>query len=71
MGEEGLKCSIAECKQRFSQVDSMGLPELEKFASKCSTCGNWFLKDNTVAQKMYDKVSLKWAEGFNKATMKR
>ena len=71
MGEEGLKCSIAECKQRLSQIDSMGLPELEKYASNCSSCGNWFLKDNPVAQKTYDKVSLKWAEAFNTSIMKR
>jgi len=71
MGEAGLKCSIAECKQRFHQVKNMGLSELEKYASRCSTCGNWFLKDNAVAQKTYDKVSLKWAEAFNSATMRR
>jgi hypothetical protein len=71
MGEEGLKCSIAECKQRLGQIDSMELAELEKYASNCSTCGNWFLKDNAVAQKTYDKVSLKWAEAFNKSIMKR
>ncbi len=71
MGEAGLKCSIAECKQRFNQVKNMGLSELEKYTSRCSTCGNWFLKDNAVAQKTYDKVSLTWAEAFNYAIMKR
>jgi len=71
MGEEGLKCTIAECKSRLREIDTMGLAELEKFSTKCSTCGNWVLKDNKVAQETYNKVSLKWAEAFNKANMKK
>lgn len=66
-----LKCSIAECRARFKEIDSMGLSELETYATKCSTCGNWILKDEKVAQETYQKVSIKWAEAFNNAIMKR
>lgn len=71
MAGQGLKCTIAECKARLKEVDTMDLASLETYATKCSTCGNWFLKDNTVAQETYNKVSLKWAEAFNKAHLKR
>lgn len=71
MSKDELKCSIAECKARLHEADSMSLEELEKYTTKCSTCGNWFLKDNQVANETYQKVSLKWAETFNKANMKR
>lgn len=66
-----LKCSIAECRARFKEIDGMGLSELETYATKCSTCGNWILKDEKVAQETYQKVSIKWAEAFNNAIMKR
>ncbi len=71
MGEAGLKCTIAECKARLAQVDKMNLTELNSYANKCSTCGNWFLKDDKIAQKTYEKVSLKWAEEFNKQALKK
>ena len=66
-----LKCSVAECKERLKQVDYMSLQELETYATRCSTCGNWVLKDHDVAQKTYQKMTLKWAEEFNKALFKR
>ncbi len=71
MSNNELKCSIAECKARFHEIDSMNLEELEKYSTRCSTCGNWFLKDNQVADETYRKVSIKWAEAFNKANLKR
>lgn len=71
MSKDELKCSLAECKARFKEIDSMGLNELEKYSTKCSTCGNWLLKDNPVANETYKKVSLKWAEAFNKSIMKK
>lgn len=71
MSNNELKCSISECKARLREVDSMDLAELEKYSTKCSTCGNWLLKDNQVADETYRKVSLKWAEAFNKANLKR
>ncbi|MBV5279611.1 MAG: hypothetical protein J0647_11455 [Campylobacteraceae bacterium] len=71
MSSHELKCSISECKARLREVDSMSLTELEKYSTKCSTCGNWFLKDNKVADETYKKVSLKWAEEFNKANLGR
>ncbi len=71
MSKDELKCSIAEYKARLREIDSMSLSELEKYSTKCSTCGNWFLKDNKIADETYRKVSLKWAEAYNKANMKR
>lgn len=71
MSQNELKCSLAECKARLAEIDSMDLLTLEKYATKCSTCGNWLLKDNDTAQKTYQKVSLQWAEAFNKAHLKR
>jgi hypothetical protein len=57
MSKDELKCSIAECKARLREIDSMSLSELEKYSTKCSTCGNWFLKDNKIADETYRKVS--------------
>ena len=71
MSKDELKCSTTECKARLQEVDSMSLAELEKYSTQCSTCGNWFLKDDKVANETYQQVSLKWAEAFNKANMKR
>lgn len=71
MMNHGLKCSIAECKARLKEIDGMDLAQLEKYATKCSTCGNWIHKDNAVAQETYQKVSLKWAEAFNQAILLR
>lgn len=71
MAEAGLKCTIAQCKARLVEINTMGLGDLEKYANTCSTCGNWILKDNKIAQETYQKVSLKWAEEFNKLNLKR
>jgi len=65
-----LKCTLAECKARLKEIDYMNLDELEHYATRCATCGNWILKDDSVAQETYQKVSLKWAEEFNKALIK-
>ncbi|MDD3342395.1 MAG: hypothetical protein PHR87_02340 [Sulfurospirillaceae bacterium] len=70
MTQNELLCTIAECKARLIEVASMDLETLEHYATKCSTCGNWILKDNEVAQKTYQKVSLQWAEAFNKAHLR-
>ena len=69
MSAQDIKCSISECKSRHKEVDAMSFADLEKYASRCSTCGNWILKDNVVAQETYQKISLKWAEEFNKKTI--
>ncbi len=71
MSQGELKCSISECKGRLKEADSMGLSELEKYSVKCSTCGNWLLKNDPVANETYKKISLKWAEAFNKALMRK
>lgn len=71
MSQSELKCSISECKERLKEADSMSLIELEKYTTKCSSCGNWFLKNDPVANETYKKISLKWAESFNKANLKK
>lgn len=71
MSASGLKCSLSECKARLKEIDSMNLDTLEHYATRCSTCGNWILKDDNVAQETYQKVSLRWAEAFNDALFQR
>lgn len=71
MHESNVKCTLKECKERFYQVDTMDFEALCKYADKCATCGNWILKENSVVQKTYNKVSLKWAEKFNEQHMKK
>lgn len=70
MSSTTLKCSLSECKARLKAVDSMSLSELEEYATRCSTCGNWIIKDDAVANETYMKVSTKWAESFNEALLK-
>lgn len=65
MSTQELKCSLSECKAKYNEIDKMSFAELAHYADRCSTCGNWFLKDSNVAQETYQKVSLKWAEEFN------
>lgn len=69
MSAQDIKCSVSECKSRHKEIDAMNFADLERYATKCSTCGNWVLKDNLTAQETYQKVSLKWAEEFNKKIM--
>lgn len=71
MSSTPLKCSLAECKALLKKVDSMSLAELEEYATRCSTCGNWILKDDPIAHETYMKVSTKWAEAFNKALLEK
>lgn len=71
MSENGLKCTLAECKARLNEIDFMNLSELEKYATKCSTCGNWILKDDKTANETYNKVSIKWAEEYNRAQLNK
>ena len=68
---ETIKCSISECKKRFADVDKMSFSELEKFAARCGSCGNWILKETKVANDTYNKVSNKWAEEFMNQMMKK
>jgi len=49
----------------------MSLAELEEYATRCSTCGNWILKDDQTAHATYMKISTKWAESFNKALLEK
>ncbi|KFL33825.1 MULTISPECIES: hypothetical protein [unclassified Sulfurospirillum] len=70
MSSSPLKCSLSECKARLKTVDGMSLTELEEYATRCSTCGNWILKDDPIAHETYMKISTKWAESFNKSLLK-
>jgi|GEM_PF-651233 hypothetical protein len=71
MSHTPLKCSLSECKARLKAVENMSLAELEEYATRCSTCGNWILKDDPVAHETYMKISNKWAEAFNKDLLKK
>lgn len=68
---ESLKCSIAECKKRLAQVDTMSFSELEKYNVKCGNCGSWILKETKIANDTYNKVSNKWAVEFMNKLLKK
>lgn len=61
-----LTCSVAECKKRLADVKNMSYSELEKYNIQCQNCGDWIFKEQEVANKMYNEVSVKWAEEFMK-----
>ncbi|AFL69064.1 hypothetical protein [Sulfurospirillum barnesii] len=69
MDTNSLKCSLMECKARLRDVDKMSLEELEEYATRCATCGNWILKDHAIANQTYLKISTKWAEKFNQSLL--
>jgi len=69
MSSTPLKCSLSECKARLKAVENMSLVELEEYATRCSTCGNWILKDDSIANETYMKISTKWAESFNQSLL--
>lgn len=69
MSNMSLKCSLSECKARLKAVENMSLSELEEYATRCSTCGNWILKDDPIANATYTKISTKWAEAFNQSLL--
>ena len=69
MSNMSLKCSLSECKARLKAVENMSLSELEEYATRCSTCGNWILKDDPTANATYTKISTKWAEAFNQSLL--
>ncbi len=66
-----LSCTDAECKKRFSRVNNMSFNELEKYNTKCSNCGDWIFKEQKMANKTYNAVSVKWAEEFMNKQLKR
>ncbi|MBN2965038.1 hypothetical protein JWV37_09620 [Sulfurospirillum sp. T05] len=68
---ETLKCSIAQCKQRASEVEKMNFDELRAMNAKCEACGNWLLKETEVANQTYHKVSNLWAVKYNQNLMKK
>jgi len=71
MSNPPLKCSPTECKARLKEANTMSLAELDEYATRCSTCGNWILKDDPIAHATYMEVSTKWAEAFNKALLEK
>jgi len=64
IGMKVLECSDSECKKRLSQVEGMSFSELEKYNRKCGDCGDWIFKEQEIANKTYNAVSVKWAEEF-------
>lgn len=68
---KALKCSDSECKKRLGQVKHMSFSELEKYNTQCANCGDWIFKEQEVANKTYNAVSVKWAEEFMKEQLKR
>jgi PHP family Zn ribbon phosphoesterase len=68
---EALKCSDAECKKRAQEAKNMSLSELEKYNTKCATCGDWIFKEKELANKTYNAVSVRWAEEFMNEQLKR
>lgn len=65
MSQEELKCTSTECKQRLIQAETMSIRELEEYATRCASCGNWILKDNAIAQQTYQRISIRYAEAHN------
>lgn len=68
---ETLSCSLAQCKQRANEVETMGFDALETMNAKCETCGAWLLKETEVANHTYHKVSNRWAVVFNQNLLKK
>ena len=66
-----LKCTDSECKKRLTDVKNMSFSELEKYNTKCASCGDWIFKEQEVANKTYNAVSVKWAEEFMNKQLKK
>jgi len=66
-----LKCTEAECKKRFTEVKSMSFSELEKYTTKCASCGDWIFKEQEIANKTYNAVSSRWAQEFMNKQFRR
>jgi len=49
----------------------MNFSELEKYNKKCGNCGDWIFKEQEVANKTYNAVSVKWAEEFMNQQLKK
>jgi hypothetical protein len=61
---KALKCSNFECRKKLTQVKNMSFSELEKYNTQCSNCGDWIFKEQELANKTYNAISVKWAEEF-------
>ena len=68
---KALKCTDSECKKRLVEVKNMSFSDLEKYNSKCGSCGDWIFKEQDVANKTYNAVSVKWAEEFMNQQLKK
>ena len=66
-----LKCTDSECRKRLVEVKSMSFSDLEKYNTKCGNCGDWIFKEQDVANKTYNAVSVKWAEEFMNQQLKK
>jgi len=49
----------------------MSFSELEKYNSQCGSCGDWIFKEQEIANKTYNAVSVKWAEEFMNQQLRR
>ena len=68
---KALKCTNSECKKRLMDVKNMSFIELEKYNTKCCSCGDWIFKVQEVANKTYNAISNRWAEEFMNRQLKR
>ena len=68
---KALKCTDTECKKILKKTKYMSFAELEKFNTKCATCGDWIFKEQKIANETYNAVSTKWAEEFMKKIFQR
>ena len=60
-----------ECKKRLAKVKHMSFNNLDKYNTKCGNCGDWIFKEQEVANKTYNAVSVKWAEEFMNQQLKK
>lgn len=68
---KALTCTDSECKKRLTDVKNMSFSELEKYNSQCGSCGDWIFKEQEIANKTYNAVSVKWAEEFMNQQLRR
>ena len=68
---KALRCTDSECKKRLAKVKSMSFNDLDKYNTKCGNCGDWIFKEQEMANKTYNAVSVKWAEEFMNKQLKK
>ncbi|WP_458699830.1 hypothetical protein ACKGJI_08365 [Sulfurospirillum sp. 1307] len=61
---KSLTCSKSECKRMLVKSKKMDFKELEKFAIKCSNCGDWIFKEEKFANITYNEIASRYAQEF-------